>query len=93
MLPPPFPFTPFIIVMSAMQYPRWRMLGIVAVGRVVRFSLEGVLAIIYGRQILEMAKNSVSAGNDYRSGGDLDNRERMVDLHLDQAGPLRRNAT
>ena len=58
-LPPPFPFTPFIIVMAAMQYPRWKMLAIVAVGRVVRFSVEGGLAMIYGRQILVMAKNSV----------------------------------
>jgi membrane protein YqaA with SNARE-associated domain len=58
-LPPPFPFTPFIIVMSALQYPRWKMLGIVAVGRAVRFSVEGALAIVYGRRILEFAKNSV----------------------------------
>jgi membrane protein YqaA with SNARE-associated domain len=58
-LPPPFPFTPFIIVMSALQYPRWKMLGIVAAGRVVRFAVEGVLAIAYGRRILEMAQNSL----------------------------------
>jgi membrane protein YqaA with SNARE-associated domain len=58
-LPPPFPFTPFIIVMAALQYPRWKMLGIVAVGRVIRFSIEGGLAMVYGRRILEMAKNSV----------------------------------
>ena len=58
-LPPPFPFTPFIIVMAALQYPRWKMLGIVAVGRALRFSAEGTLAIIYGRHILNMAKNSV----------------------------------
>src|ERR1035438_128530 len=50
-LPPPLPFTPFIIVMAAMQYPRWKMLGIVAVGRIVRFGVEGTLATIYGRQI------------------------------------------
>lgn len=61
-LPPPFPFTPFIIVMAAMQYPRWKMLGIVAVGRAVRFSIEGLLAAIYGQQILAMAKNSVLQG-------------------------------
>jgi membrane protein YqaA with SNARE-associated domain len=58
-LPPPFPFTPFIIVMSAMQYPRWKMLGIVAAGRAIRFSVEGVLAIFYGRRILEFAKNDI----------------------------------
>ncbi len=58
-LPPPFPFTPFIMVMSAMQYPRWKMMGIVAVGRTARFTAEAVLAAIYGRQILALAKNSV----------------------------------
>jgi hypothetical protein len=58
-LPPPFPFTPFIIVMAALQYPRWKMLGIVAAGRAVRFSIEGALAIVYGKHILELAKNSV----------------------------------
>jgi membrane protein DedA with SNARE-associated domain len=57
-LPPPFPFTPFIIVMAALDYPRWKMLGIVAAGRAVRFTVEGALAIAYGRRILEMAKNS-----------------------------------
>jgi membrane protein YqaA with SNARE-associated domain len=61
-LPPPFPFTPFIIVMSAMQYPRWKMLGIVAAGRAVRFSVEGVLAIIYGRHILALAKSATLQG-------------------------------
>jgi membrane protein YqaA with SNARE-associated domain len=58
-LPPPFPFTPIIIVMAALQYPRWRMLGIVGAGRIVRFSVEGALAMVYGRRILELAKNSV----------------------------------
>ena len=58
-LPPPFPFTPFIIVMAALQYPRWKLLTIVAVGRLVRFSVEGGLAIVYGRRILELAKNTV----------------------------------
>jgi hypothetical protein len=45
--------------MSAMQYPRWKMLGIVAAGRTVRFTVEGAMAIFYGRSILELAKNSV----------------------------------
>ncbi|HEY3837378.1 MAG TPA: hypothetical protein VGL72_12435 [Bryobacteraceae bacterium] len=58
-LPPPFPFTPFVIVMSALQYPRWKMLGIVAVGRVIRFSVEGALAVFYGRRILQLANNAV----------------------------------
>ena len=59
LIPQPFPFTAFIIVLSALQYPRWRMLGIVTAGRSVRFSIEGVLAIFYERRILEMAKSSL----------------------------------
>jgi membrane protein YqaA with SNARE-associated domain len=58
-MPPPFPFTPFIIVLAALQYPRWKLLTIVGVGRLVRFSIEGTLAIVYGRRILELAKNSL----------------------------------
>ena len=61
-LPPPFPFTPFIIVLSALQYPRWKMLWIVAAGRAVRFSMEGGLAIVYGRRILEIARSSLVQG-------------------------------
>jgi membrane protein YqaA with SNARE-associated domain len=57
-LPPPFPFTPFIIVLAALQYPRWKMLGVVAAGRFVRFSVEGALAIRYERRILDLANNA-----------------------------------
>ena len=55
-MPPPFPFTPFIIVLAALQYPRAKLLGIVAGGRAVRFYVEGALAILYGRRILQLAK-------------------------------------
>lgn len=57
-LPPPFPFTAFIIVLSALQYPRWKMLGVVAAGRLVRFGVEGALAIRYERRILDLANNT-----------------------------------
>lgn len=55
--PPGFPFTPFIVVPAALQYPFWRMLGIIAVCRAIRFSVEGGLALVYGRRILDMAKS------------------------------------
>ena len=55
--PPGFPFTPFIVVSAALQYPRTRMLLIVAACRVVRFLVAGWLAIRYGRRIIEMAKS------------------------------------
>jgi undecaprenyl-diphosphatase len=55
--PPPFPFTPFIIVSAALQYPRMKMLGVVAGCRAIRFGVEGWLALIYGRRILTWAKS------------------------------------
>jgi len=54
-MPPPFPFTPFIIVAAALQYPRQKLLGIVAVCRAVRFSAEAWLAVVFGRRIIAMA--------------------------------------
>lgn len=55
--PPGFPFTPFIVVPSALQYPRAKMLWIIAGCRAIRFAIEGWLALIYGRRILAMAKS------------------------------------
>ncbi len=57
LMPPPFPFTPFIIVASALQYPRGKMLAIIAVCRGLRFAIEGSLALIYGRRIIAMARS------------------------------------
>ncbi|HWE52855.1 MAG TPA: VTT domain-containing protein [Bryobacteraceae bacterium] len=54
LMPPPFPFTPFIIVAAALQYPRKKLLSIVAVCRALRFGLEGGLALIFGRRIIEL---------------------------------------
>jgi membrane protein YqaA with SNARE-associated domain len=56
-VPPPFPFTPFVIAASALQYPRRKLLGVIGVRRMVRFSVEGLLAIYFGRSILSWAKN------------------------------------
>lgn len=55
--PPPFPFTPFIIVSAALQYPRTKMLLIIGGCRAIRFGIEGWLALIYGRRILGLAKS------------------------------------
>lgn len=56
LMPPPFPFTPFIIVAAALQYPRKRMLAIVGACRALRFTIDGVLALIFGRQIIRIAR-------------------------------------
>ena len=57
LMPPPFPFTPFIIVAAALQYPRRKMLAIIAGCRALRFLIEGSLALIYGRRIIRMAQS------------------------------------
>lgn len=56
LMPPPFPFTPFIAGAAAFQYPRKKLLSIIAITRFVRFGVEGVLAIYFGRRILSLAK-------------------------------------
>jgi membrane protein YqaA with SNARE-associated domain len=62
LMPPPFPFTPFIIVAAALQYPRRKMLAIIAGCRALRFAIEGSLALIYGRRIIKMAESPYVQG-------------------------------
>ncbi|MGH9374724.1 MAG: VTT domain-containing protein [Terriglobia bacterium] len=59
LMPPPFPFTPFVAASAALQYPRKRLLLVIAGSRLLRFSIEGVLAIIFGRRILALASSPV----------------------------------
>src|SRR5947207_435639 len=51
LLPPPFPFVPFILAAGAMQYARKKFLGALALGRGIRFSILACLGSIYGRHI------------------------------------------
>ncbi len=54
--PPPFPFTLVIASASAFAYPRQRLLGLVLAARLVRFTIVGLLAIRFGRDILRIAR-------------------------------------
>jgi membrane protein YqaA with SNARE-associated domain len=58
-LPPPFPFTPIIAGAAAFQYPRPKLLGIIAVARLVRFTTLALLAVRFGRHILDIANSPV----------------------------------
>jgi membrane protein YqaA with SNARE-associated domain len=60
--PPPFPFTLFVMAASALQYPRKKLLTVVGVARMVRFTALGVLALIFGRRILRIANSGVVQG-------------------------------
>lgn len=55
-MPPPFPFTPFIAAAAAFQYPKKKMLTLIAAVRFARFLLVGTLAVIFGRSIIRMAQ-------------------------------------
>jgi len=52
LLPPPFPFVPFLLAAGAMQYPRLRFLGALTLGRGVRYSIAAFLGFHYGTHIL-----------------------------------------
>jgi membrane protein YqaA with SNARE-associated domain len=52
LLPPPFPFVPFLLAAGAMQYSRKKFLGALALGRGVRYSVAAWLGFHYGNHIL-----------------------------------------
>jgi len=51
-VPPPFPFTPFVLGAGALEMNAWPFFGVLALARLVRFTLETALASFYGSQIL-----------------------------------------
>jgi membrane protein YqaA with SNARE-associated domain len=56
-MPPPFPFTPFVAAAAAFNYPRKKLFTIIAGARFARFAIEGGLGIYYERWILGLAKS------------------------------------
>jgi len=52
LMPPPFPFVPFLLAAGAMQYSPKKFLGALTVGRGVRYSIAAGLGFHYGRHIL-----------------------------------------
>jgi len=51
-LPPPFPFVPFLIAAGAGQYPPKKFLAALTVGRGIRYSIAAGLGYLYGNHIL-----------------------------------------
>lgn len=56
LMPPPFPFTGFLMAASALEYPRTRLLSVIGAARLIRFSIAGGLAILFGRELFRLAK-------------------------------------
>lgn len=56
LVPPPFPFTPFVLVSGAVGMNPWSFFTALAGARMFRFGVECALAYHYGSQILRWMK-------------------------------------
>jgi len=59
MIPPPFPFTAFVLTSGAIGANAWTFLVALAIARLTRFGLEAGLAAIYGRRILRWMESPI----------------------------------
>ncbi len=59
LVPPPFPFTAFVMAAVALQYQRKRLLAVIGVTRMIRFTILGFLALRFGESILRWSKNPI----------------------------------
>jgi membrane protein YqaA with SNARE-associated domain len=57
-LPPPLPFKIFVATAGALEYPRWKFLLTVMIARSLRYYIEGILAVYYGRRVLLFMKDN-----------------------------------
>jgi membrane protein YqaA with SNARE-associated domain len=56
LIPPPFPFTPFVLASGALGMNAWSFFGALAATRALRFGAEAALASQYGRGVLKWTK-------------------------------------
>src|SRR5262245_48355879 len=59
LLPPPFPFTPFVLAAGALEVDPRAFFGTLAVRRIFRFGLEAALAVRHGRSILSWLDSDI----------------------------------
>ena len=57
LLPPPMPFKIFVATAGTLEYPRWKFLVTVMIARSVRYYVEGILAVFYGRRVLSFLRD------------------------------------
>lgn len=55
-LPPPFPFKPFVLAQGVFQVPARTFIAAILLGRALRYGLEGILAVKYGDAALGYLK-------------------------------------
>lgn len=59
LIPPPFPFTPFVLAAGALEVRTVTFFATLAACRIFRFGLETVLALMYGRRILSWLDSDI----------------------------------
>jgi membrane protein YqaA with SNARE-associated domain len=59
LIPPPFPFTPFVLAAGALEVKRKTFFTTLVACRMFRFGLESTLALIYGSRILSWMDSDV----------------------------------
>lgn len=57
LVPPPFPYTMVIASAAALKYPYLRLMGFNLLGRAIRFTILGLLAIEFGRMVIRVANS------------------------------------
>ena len=59
-LPPPLPFKIFVLSAGVFGMPVPRFLSAVAIGRTIRYSMWGILAVLYGNSVKQFLENNMS---------------------------------
>jgi len=59
LIPPPFPFTPFILAAGALTVDVTTFFMTLAVCRLIRFGIEALLAALYGRALLTWFESDI----------------------------------
>jgi len=59
LIPPPFPFTPFVLAAGALDVRPRTFFVTLAACRVLRFGLEGALAVTYGQGVLSWLESDL----------------------------------
>src|SRR5438309_7522398 len=54
LIPPPFPFTPFVLAAGALEVKAKTFFLTLLICRLFRFGLEAALALVYGRRVIAM---------------------------------------
>jgi len=57
-LPPPLPFKIFVATAGTLEFPRGRFLVTVMIARSLRYYVEGILAVYYGRRVLSFMRDN-----------------------------------